>query len=196
MSVDTICRRGTPRGAARLKLCCSKGFRQGRPVGLRRQRIPVRRYVARHPHVAKRLPRSRGRMSPAAGFQIRQRWCNAERVRVAVIGLDMLDGMGPRCRLRKAVRAVVRAQRGPGDQCEKQGQRTNDRRGVFSPPSLCTTAPVHCAEAYKTRPGQQRSTGCEIAAHFWGVALSSGTDAVVSALAADVQSRRNRHPRA
>src|SRR5271170_5362758 len=90
-------------------------------------------------------------MSPAAGFQIRQRWCSAERVRVVAIGLDILDGMGPRCRLRKAVRGVVRAQRGPGDQREKQAQRTNDRRGVFSPPSLGTTAPVHRAASVQNQ---------------------------------------------
>src|SRR5580693_8887624 len=90
-------------------------------------------------------------MSPAAGFQVLQRWCSAERVGVVVIGLDILDGMGPRCRLRKAIRGVVRAQRGPGDQREKQGQRTNDRRGVFSPPSLSTTAPVHRAESLQNQ---------------------------------------------
>src|ERR1700759_751654 len=105
-------------------------------------------------------------MSPAAGCQILQRWCSAERRRVAVIGLDIPDGMGPRRRLRKTVRRVVRAQRGPGNQREKQGQSTNDRRGVFSPPSHGTTAPVHRQKVYKTRHQQERSLGNEIAARY------------------------------
>ncbi len=116
-------------------------------------------------------------MSPAAGFQIRQRWCSPERVRVVVIGLDILDGMGPRCRLRKAVRGVVRAQRGPGDQREKQGHCTNDRRGVFSPPSLCTTAPVHRAESLQNQTWAAAIYTLSNCCTFSVVTLWSGTDA-------------------
>ena len=198
MPVDSICRRGTPRGAARLKLCCSKGFWQNRPVGMRRQRIPVRRYVARHPHVAKRLPRSRGRISRLPDF----RYFNAGAASAGATSCDRagrLDGMGPRRWLRKAVRAVVRAQRGPGDQREKQGERTNDGRGVFSPPSLCTTA---------TRPScrkLQNQTWAAAVHGLWNCCTFSGRHSVqrlsrcrfrsCGGAEPDVQLRSNRLPR-
>jgi hypothetical protein len=115
-------------------------------------------------------------MSPAAGFQRPQRWCSAERVRVAVSGPGIPDGMSPRCRLRKAVPGVVRAQRRPGDQREKQGQRTNDRRGVFSPPSLCTTAPVHRAGSV------QNQTWAAAIHRLWNCCRFSGASLCGAAL--------------
>ena len=78
--------------------------------------------------------------------------------------LDMLDGVGPRSRFRKCVGGVMRAQRRPSDQRHKQAQRADDRRGVFSPPSLRATAPIHRADIIQNRPVLQYSVDCEMPA--------------------------------
>ena len=140
---------------------------------MRRQRNPVRREIVRHPHVAKWLSRNRHRTRATASFKGDQRSSSADWSHLVEIVLDMLDDMGPCCRLRKCVGGVMRAQRGPRDQRDKQAQRADDRCGVYSPPSFCAAAPIHDANSVRNHPGLQHSPGCEITAsllkrHFCG----------------------------
>ena len=127
----------------------------------------------RHPHVAKWLSRNRHRTRATASFKGDQRSSSADWSHLVEIVLDMLDDMGPCCRLRKCVGGVMRAQRGPRDQRDKQAQRADDRCGVYSPPSFCAAAPIHDANSVRNHPGLQHSPGCEITAsllkrHFCG----------------------------
>jgi hypothetical protein len=101
-----------------------------------------------HPHIAERLTRDRRRSQAARGLD-GQTSCGATQLRLRCIALHVFDGMGPHSGLWKRIGGVVRTQRRAGNQRHKEGQRANDRGGVFPPTELSATTPVHCLKPYK-----------------------------------------------